>query len=333
MVLKLGEGIAPLAVEHVIFADGALVGADVSVLEAACAELQLQRLSVDLRGLTDADARGIRLLRRLLGQGVRVVGMSDYLRFLVFPPARADEARSVDQSVHERRVQAAERMASVGRLAAGIAHDFANVLSIVVASSTAAKDALPEGHAAREDMAHVLVAARSGVRIVRRLLAFLGRRPVTREPVDVNLVLRELEKLLSCTLGKSIVLRTEEAPMPAVVLADPGELDQLFINLALNARDAMPGGGTLRIRSSVEPAPSGGSMVRIDVSDDGEGIAEAHVGLVFEPFFSTKEAGGHGLGLWSARAVVERLGGTIDFSSRVGVGTTFSVLLPLAQWG
>ena len=232
-----------------------------------------------------------------------------------------------------------QKIQAVGQLAGGVAHDFNNLLTAMIGFS----DLLLERHGAGDpsypDIMQIRRNADRATDLVRQLLAF--SRNQTLEPVELDIAeaLADLSNLLGRLLGETIELRLEPGRNLGMVMVDPGQFDQTVINLAVNARDAMPRGGTLTIRTSnvaVEaPIQRGaevipiGEYVLIEVLDTGVGIAKENMDRIFEPFFSTKEVGrGTGLGLSTVYGIVRQTGGTILVSSAAGEGTTFSIYLP-----
>jgi len=229
---------------------------------------------------------------------------------------------------------------SLGRIAAGIAHDFNNMLSVIMCFGTVASRGLPASAPQRAEIAAVLDAAERASRLTRRLLA-LGRRQVL-EPrgIDLNVLLSDLERIMRRLAGGAVrvdlVLGAAEAP----VWVDPVQLEQVIVNLVINARDAMPDGGTLRVETSgladrdgarsVGKEPGQCRYVRLTVADTGCGMTPEVRERIFDPFFTTKEAGGTGLGLASVRGFVKQSGGFITVNSAPGQGTTVTLCFPQA---
>jgi PAS domain S-box-containing protein len=229
----------------------------------------------------------------------------------------------------EAQLSRAQRVESLGLLAGGIAHDFNNLLTAIAGYSQLAlehggKDDAQVAH----DIGEVRAAADRAARLTRQLLAF-GRRQVLEETVlDLNDVVRETQALLAHVIGETIEVRTELEPELVPVRADAGQLGQVVLNLAVNARDAMPGGGTLTIRTSNERL-GGLEHAVLTVSDTGVGMSDAVRARIFEPFFTTKEVGeGTGLGLAVVDGIVQQSHGEISVSTGPGHGTEFRVALP-----
>jgi two-component system cell cycle sensor histidine kinase/response regulator CckA len=237
------------------------------------------------------------------------------------------ERKKLEEELFQSR-----KMESVGRLAGGIAHDFNNLLTVVMGAGELCR--LEAGHTfpQRPYLDEVLAAAQRGSGMVRQLLAFSRRQVLVPRVVDLNGLIEDASKLLRRMLGEDIDLQTVLSPVPARVMADPGQMEQVLMNLAVNARDAMPRGGVLTVRTRVGPTKGGTARVVIEVSDTGVGIPPEILEQIFEPFFTTKELGrGTGLGLATAMGIVEQSGGTINARSTPGVGSVFTIDLPLVD--
>ncbi|MGC3999354.1 MAG: PAS domain-containing protein [Anaeromyxobacter sp.] len=229
----------------------------------------------------------------------------------------------------EEALRAAQRLEAVGRVAGGVAHDFNNLLAVILSCAELALDGLPQGHVARGDVEEILVAARKGAGLTRQLLAF-GRRSVFEaRVVDLNQAAAEVERMLRRLLPPGIGLFVLPAHGPVRVRVDPGQLQQAIINLAVNARDAMPAGGTLTLevgRTLREREP----FATLTVTDTGLGMDDATRARAFEPFFTTKAPGeGTGLGLAMVHGFAAQAGGAVELSSAPGQGTAVTVELPL----
>jgi signal transduction histidine kinase len=251
--------------------------------------------------------------------------------------------RTLEQRVAERSLalerqtevlRNAQRMEAVGRLAGGIAHDFNNLLTVVLGNTTRLlRDPHePETGAALED---VRSAASRGAELVRQLLAFSRRQRLAPSVLDLNDVVNELERLLTPLIGEAIELRAAPAAGRLLVRADRGQLGQVLVNLATNARDAMPEGGKLTITTAGVEIAAGhaalasGRYAVLSVSDTGIGMEPDTRRRAFDPFFTTKELGkGTGLGLATVYGIVEQSGGRITLESEPGSGTRFDVYLP-----
>jgi two-component system cell cycle sensor histidine kinase/response regulator CckA len=238
------------------------------------------------------------------------------------------------------RARQAQRMASLGQLAGGIAHDFNNILGIIINYT----DFVTEhaGEETRDDLAHIRTAAERAVGLTGQLLGFIRHDDVRVEVFDANTVLTESHALLARTLGEHILLTTVPSPEPVPIRADACQLQQIIVNLAVNARDAMPGGGTLMIaattadledgRAGLIPAVKAGRYLEILVSDTGTGMSPETVSRMFDPFFTTKPKGrGTGLGLATVRGIITAAGGSISVVSEPGAGTTFRIYFRLTD--
>ncbi|WP_301589917.1 hybrid sensor histidine kinase/response regulator [Sabulicella glaciei] len=241
----------------------------------------------------------------------------------------------------QRRAAHAERMQALGQLAGGIAHDFNNVLQAVQGGASLIERRPDDPDGVRRLARMVLEATGRGVTVTRRLLSFARRDELRAEPVEAGALLAGLCEVLTHTLGDGVRCSTEAPPGLPALLADKGQLETVLVNLATNARDAMPEGGTLRFVAAAEtvtpdaPHPLGlapGGYVRVAVSDTGTGMDAATLARVSEPFFTTKPEGrGTGLGLSMARGFAEQSGGAMAVESAPGHGTTVTLWLPEAD--
>ena len=242
----------------------------------------------------------------------------------------------------EDRLRQAEKLQGIGRLAGGVAHDFNNQLTGMLANADVLVEALastPELRAAAEQ---IRAGAQRSARLTRQLLAFARKGNVMAVPVDVHEAVADVITLLRRSIDKRIAIATDLRAVPSVVIGDPTQLHNALLNLALNARDAMPDGGTLRFetrsvdlpperRAQLHVALPAGPLVEITVADDGAGMDAETLAHVFEPFFTTKPTGqGVGLGLAAVYGTVESHGGAVTVASTPGRGTTFTLWLPLA---
>jgi PAS domain S-box-containing protein len=239
------------------------------------------------------------------------------------------------------QLRRSQRLEALGALAGGIAHDFNNLIQIMTGYARLALDELGADKRAREDLQKVLDAAERATRLVSQLLAFSGRQPLNPRPVDVNRLIDELVQMLRRVIGTHIEIVTDLSPAAGHVLGDRSLLEQVLMNLCVNARDAMPGGGRLTLRTepallaaeafaAPEAAPAG-ACVCIAVADTGGGIPPEIQDRIFDPFFTTKEPGkGSGLGLATVHGIVEQHRGIVTVQSALGDGTVFSMYLPVA---
>ncbi|MBI5168412.1 MAG: response regulator [Candidatus Eisenbacteria bacterium] len=231
----------------------------------------------------------------------------------------------------EQQFLQSQKMEVVGRLAGGVAHDFNNVLTAILGFTELAGMHVGEGSPARGNLAQIRQAALRAAALTQRLLAFSRMQPQEPRAVEVDALVRRLEPMLQRLIGESVSLRLALGAPRACVLADPTQLEQVLMNLVVNARDAMPLGGRLEIASHVAPRLDGsGEVVRVRVSDTGTGIDAETRERIFEPFFTTKAPGqGTGLGLSTVLGIVRQSGGVITVESTPGAGSVFSVDLPL----
>ncbi len=249
-------------------------------------------------------------------------------------------ARDVTEQLRlAEQLQQSQKLEAVGRLARGVAHDFANLLTVVQSGTTLARESLPPGHAAHADLADVSAAADRGVALARQLLAFTRPEGQGPQRAEVGLVLGQLARFIPRLMGAGIRVRISEEVKVGEVPVSATQLEQIILNLAINARDAMPRGGWIRIearrrelREGEARALAPGPHVEIVVRDEGCGMSEEVRSHLFEPYFTTKGPGrGSGLGLATCLGIVERGGGTIEVESEAGKGSTFRVLLPVAS--
>ena len=244
------------------------------------------------------------------------------------------------QRLLEQQLRQSQKMQAIGQLAGGIAHDFNNLLTVISGCTQLALMALPpDADSVRVDMATIRDAADRAALLTRQLLLF-SRKGVWEETVvDFNELVRQASRMLSRLIGEDVITVTRLAPTLPTVRGDATQFEQVVLNLALNARDAMPNGGTLTIETSereftardvaTNPELRAGHFVRLAVTDTGSGIAPELRTHLFEPFFTTKRPGeGTGLGLSTVYGIVHQAGGFITVDSEVGVGSTFAVFIP-----
>jgi len=210
---------------------------------------------------------------------------------------------------------------------AGIAHDFNNLLAIILGQVTLLETLPPDPHRLQKSLDRIRVAGNRGTALVRQMLTLARKAPPRLEPVNLNAVADETLQLVAETFPASIAREFHGDPGLPLVLGDPNQVQQLLLNLCVNARDAMPDGGTLRVETQGLP-----EAAVLRVADTGVGMDEATKNRIFEPFFTTKAAGqGTGLGLSMAFGIVEGHGGTIRVESQPGQGTTFECRFPLTR--
>jgi signal transduction histidine kinase len=314
-------------------------------------------------------ANGIQLIRDLVasghdlpvivltGQGDREVdieaaraGAADYLVKGEVSPALLERTIRYAMRSHadmralresEETLRQAQKMEAVGRLAGGVAHDFNNMMSVVIGYSELVLASLDVAHPQRQDIEEIKRAGERASAMTNQLLAFSRKQVFQTRIVDVNTVVIEVKKLLQHVLGEDIELAGILDPALEPIEVDPGQLEQVIMNLAINARDAMPMGGKLTIETAnveldddplshvdVQPGP----YVLLSVTDTGVGMEAETIRQIYEPFFTTKEEGkGTGLGLATVFGIVKQSGGDISVDSTPGQGATFKVYLPHSQ--
>lgn len=290
-----------------------------------------------------------------LVDGVRALGEGNYVFPLVLNgndevgevTTAFDRMRSTllknqaEQQQLEERLRQAHKMEAVGRLAGGVAHDFNNLLTVIRGNSDLLLDRTPEP-TQRKYVDQIQKASDRAVSMTRQLLAFSRMQVLQPRVIDLNHVIGEMNKMIPRLIGEHIQFGfTPEAKL-APVFADPGQMEQVFLNLAVNARDAMPNGGNLIVRTAnvvmnaadaaLRPPMTSGDYVLLSVSDTGHGMDAATRARIFEPFFTTKEVGkGTGLGLATVYGIVKQSGGFIWVESEKGKGTTFEIYLPCSR--
>jgi signal transduction histidine kinase/DNA-binding response OmpR family regulator len=242
----------------------------------------------------------------------------------------------------EGQLRQSQKMEAIGRLAGGVAHDFNNLLTVINGYSQLALDKVGTTTPIRRELLEIQQAGVRAAGLTRQLLAFSRLQVLQPRVLDLNVVVREVEGLLRRVIGEDIDLVAELAPVLGAVCADPGQLEQVLMNLAVNARDAMPMGGRLVIATgncaalpggvTSRPQPQPGGWVRLTVRDTGTGMDDETLSHIFEPFFTTKEPGkGTGLGLSTVQGIVEQSGGCLTVASAPGGGTVFDIYLPHSE--
>jgi PAS domain S-box-containing protein len=273
------------------------------------------------------------------GHLIRLDAASNSLRIRGVP-RRITAVRDItERHALERKYLQAQKMEAVGRLAGGIAHDFNNLLTVITSYGglVLAENTLSEPM--REDMSEIRKAAESAATLTRQLLAFSRQQPVEAKPLDLNEIVKRAGKMLTRVIGEDVTLVAELDPNLGCVFADAGQIEQVLMNMAVNARDAMPEGGRLTISTGrsvlvedviLDHAPrEAGSYVTLAINDTGTGMDEQTRAQIFEPFFTTKGAGkGTGLGLSTVYGIVQQCKGSVTVDSVLGEGTTFTIFLP-----
>ncbi|MEO8522861.1 MAG: ATP-binding protein [Acidobacteriota bacterium] len=339
----------------------------VATATAADAALRRDSFDVVLLDLALPDSAGLATVERILSNGaiaplivltstddeetaVQAVqrGAQDYLvksrtdaellqRSIRYAIERAEWRR---ESVRrEAELRQSHKMEAIGRLAGGVAHDFNNVLTAIFGYSDLLMDQFAEDDPRRDDVQEIRLAAERAAALTRQLLAFSRKQMIQPQRLDLNTVVDSLHKLLARLVGEDIPLGIDAAADLWTVMADPGQIEQVLMNLAANGRDAMPEGGTLAIATGnvvvdtedprERPGLRPGEYVTLTVSDTGTGIPEDVRLHIFEPFFTTKAQGkGTGLGLATVYGIVKQNNGGIYLASEPGKGTRFVIYLP-----
>jgi PAS domain S-box-containing protein len=311
---------------------------DLRVMESGVGVVNVEEPSLPARGGT----------RKLLTTKVPIFDESGAVTGLVGISrdvtdfTRAEEERERLQE----QLQQAQKMEAVGRLAGGIAHDFNNILTVITGYCELAVEESAGNTAIQKNMEEIKRAALRASGLISQLLAFSRRQVLQPRVFDLGALVQDMEGMLRRLLGEDIRLRTTRAESSLLVHADPGRMEQVIMNLAVNSRDAMPGGGLLTIHAGVgllpdelaapsgpgSPAPASAEQVMLLVSDTGQGMDPATLDRLYEPFFTTKEVGkGTGLGLATVYGIVRQSSGLITCRSEVGSGTTFTIYLPRAS--
>ncbi len=240
-----------------------------------------------------------------------------------------------DRQRMEEQLHKTQRLESVGRLAGGVAHDFNNLLGVIMGYSTILQRRVVAEDPIHPMLVEITEAAHMAANLTRQLLAFSRTQVVTKRRFDLHTVLTDTTRMLSRMLGDDVHLATRLVDTDLVIEADSSQIEQMLMNLAVNARDAMPDGGTLKIETAIIKRVVGSSAeahVQLTVSDTGCGMDETTRAKAFDPFFTTKAVGeGTGLGLSTVYGIVTQSGGTITVRSEVGEGTQFEIILPLVQ--
>jgi two-component system, cell cycle sensor histidine kinase and response regulator CckA len=318
----------------VVLSDYSLPGFD-----APGALALLQEQGVDIPFIVVSGSVGEDTAVAVMKAGATDYVMKDRLQRLAPAVGRAvgDAAVRQERRRLEQQLLQSQKLEAVGRLAGGIAHDFNNVLTAILGSSELLLLDTPPGAPKREELEIIRDAATRARDLIRQLLAFSARQVLTPTVLDLNDLVNNVTKLLRRLIGEDVELGTALAPDLAAVRADPGQIEQVLVNLAVNARDAMPKGGRLTIETANTEVANAASQhevppgryVRLQVTDTGVGMDAETRGRLFEPFFTTKPRGkGTGLGLPMVYGIVRQSGGHVTVASAPGAGTTFEIYLP-----
>ena len=264
-------------------------------------------------------------------RGVFVMMQLVTLTVMLVVSNRALVGASARRKRLELQLYQAQRMEAIGRLAGGVAHDFNNLLTVILANvALLERSQQVKG----DELFGIRAAANRGAELTKQLLLLSRKQRQEPTVLDLSAVIQGLERLLRPVMPDGVRMEFEPPKEPVLILADPSQIAQVIMNLAINARDAMPSGGVLRFAVEVGAgeAPSAGRRVRLTVSDTGVGMDAATAEHVFEPFFTTKPDGiGTGLGLFTVQGIVTQNGGTVSVQSQPGLGSRFEVSLPLAN--
>jgi two-component system cell cycle sensor histidine kinase/response regulator CckA len=316
------DGAAALALAHRLCPDVPFIFVSGTLVEESAIDMMH-------RGATDY------IFKQRLGRLVPSVQ-----RILREMDERAERKRAEEAlRISEKQFRQAQKMEAVGRLAGGLAHDFNNLLTVIMGHSQVLLAELPAGDPVRAKIEEMQKAGERAAALVRQLLAFSRKQTLEPKVLCLNSVVTNLDSILSRLIGEDIQLAIRTDPEQGHVKADPGQLEQIIMNLVINARDAMPNGGLLVIETSqveltrtpmhhIRPL-SPGPYMKLTVTDTGCGMDQETLSHLFEPFFTTKEEHkGTGLGLSTVFGIVTKSGGAIDVWSQVGHGTTFDIYLP-----
>jgi two-component system cell cycle sensor histidine kinase/response regulator CckA len=257
-----------------------------------------------------------------------------------YRPAYLATLRDVTERARlSEQLRHAQKLEAVGQLAGGVAHDFNNILTVILASAEIVLEEIDENHASRRSIVDIQQAGRRAAALTRQLLTFARRHIHAPKVLDLNESVTSIHKMLERLIGEHVQIVLNLDPSPPHVLVDPDQMSQVLTNLVVNARDAMPRGGTINIRTSstaLDDAAAvfwglaAGQYVVLSVRDTGEGMSREVRDRAFEPFYTTKKDGGTGLGLSMVHGIVTQSGGQVKIDSEPGVGTTFTILLPVA---
>jgi PAS domain S-box-containing protein len=276
------------------------------------------------------------------GEAKYLLGISEDItdkREMLAELERRVEERTKELRESEEQLRQSQKMEAIGRLAGGVAHDFNNLLSVILSYGEMMSSEIPKDDSLHGELTEIRKAAQRAADLTRQLLAFSRQQVLAPKVTDLNQTLGSMDKMLTRIIGEHIEVRTLQAQALGMVKVDPGQIEQVIMNLVVNARDAMPEGGTVTLETAnIELDQSyadehvgvtAGPHVMVAVTDTGVGMDKKTIGRIFEPFFTTKDTGkGTGLGLSTVFGIVKQSGGHIWVYSEVGVGTTFKIYFP-----
>ncbi len=245
-------------------------------------------------------------------------------------PSPALERAKAERVRTEELLRQSQKMEAIGHLAGGVAHDFNNLLNVILGNLERIERQVPQDDGVLGPLRDAITGAERAAAVTHQLLAFARKQPLAVAETDANALIGEVVELLRGTIGARIRLVTDLAPALPRIRVDPNQLENAVLNLAINARDAMPGGGLLTISTELLPAREAcGAHVLVEVRDNGTGMTAEVAARAFEPFFTTKPSGqGTGLGLSQVSGFARQSGGSAAISSRVGGGTAIRLVFP-----
>jgi PAS domain S-box-containing protein len=315
---------APSALEHVHEQDRAMV------------RDQLSRLDPERVPSVQLAVRGVRKDREV----IQVEAFCSLTEFAGQPAVLATVHDISDRVKLEDQLRQAQKMEAVGRLAGGIAHDFNNLLTAIRGNAELMSHRVKKDPAMAAEVDEILHAADRAASLTRQLLAFSRKQVLQPVRLDLNEIIQGVSRMTRRIIGTDVQLRLELSDNISKVLADPAQVEQVLLNLIVNARDAMPTGGTITVQTEnvtldahapeiVQAGIAAGPFVLLSVTDDGIGMDQSTQARIFEPFFTTKETGrGTGLGLSTVYGIIRQTGGAITVESERGRGASFKVYLP-----
>jgi len=294
----------------------------------------------DLRDRHDRRMRGETVPDHFEFEGIRPDGTRIWIEALVTTVEEDGRIVGTQSALRDttarKRIEAqylqAQKMESVGRLAGGVAHDFNNLLTVINGYSAMLLSRLPAGDASQHGLEQIHKAGERAAELTLKLLAFSRKQLMKPRPLNLNILVAEAEKMLDRVIGEDIELVVRLSPDLGSVIADPGQIHQILMNLVVNASDAMPNGGKVVIETRNSETEAGTACVYLGIADTGTGMSDEVKRHLFEPFFTTKDQGkGTGLGLATVYGIVQQSRGRIEVTSELGHGTTFHVYLPCIQ--